>query len=127
MKKIVYILSSNYSGSHLLSLIIGSHSRFEHIGEVKGLRNDKHAGRSRCEICGGHENCPVLGGITQTNIENLYEVIFSNINNACGLVDTSKKTYWVKRFLGDSRYEKKVVFLLRDPRALVRRWILMIS
>lgn len=125
MKKIVYILSTNYSGSHLLSLIIGSHTRFQHIGEVKGLRNDKHPERLICGICEGHENCPVLGGISTNNLDNIYDIIFSNVHNdIIGLVDTSKKTFWAERFLNDDRYEKKFVFLVRDPRALVRRWLI---
>lgn len=125
MKKIVYILSSNYSGSHLLSLVIGSHTRFQHIGEVKGLRNDKHPERQFCGICDGHENCPVLGGVSTGNIDNIYDIIFSNIDNDIeGLVDTSKKIFWAKRFLNDHRYEKKFIFLVRDPRALVRRWLI---
>lgn len=126
MKQIVYILSTNYAGSHLLSLCIGSHSRFQHIGEVKGLRNNKqHPGRQYCGICKGHENCPVLKGIGPKNIGDVYEIIFSNVGPAVhGLVDTSKKTYWAKRFLSDERYEKKFIFLVRDPRALVRRWLI---
>ena len=125
MKKIVYILSSNYSGSHLLSLVIGSHSRFQHIGEVKGLRNNKHPDRQYCGICDGHENCPVLGGISPDNVDDIYETIFSNVNeNVNALVDTSKKIFWAKRFLNDNRYEKKFVFLIRDPRSLVRRWLI---
>ena len=125
MKKIVYILSSNYSGSHLLSLVIGSHTRFQHIGEVKGLRNDKHPERQICGICDGHENCPVLGGISTNNLDNIYDIIFSNVDkDIIGLVDTSKKTFWAERFLNDNRYEKKFVFLVRDPRALARRWLI---
>ena len=126
MKKIVYILSTNYAGSHLLSLCVGGHTRFQHIGEVKGLRSNKHhPGRQYCGICDGHENCPVLKGITQKNFENIYEIIFANVGPGVhGLVDTSKKTYWAQRFLNDKRYEKKFVFLVRDPRALVRRWLI---
>ena len=34
---LVYLLSSNFSGSHFLSLMLGSHSRFVHLGELKNL------------------------------------------------------------------------------------------
>ncbi len=126
MKKIVYIMSSNYSGSHFLSLIISSHSRFQHIGEIKWLRKDKtKSSRVLCGICGGHEDCPVFSGISAENIDNVYEDIFSNVGSEIvGLVDISKKTFWAERFLQDQRYEKKFIHLIRDPRALVRRWSL---
>ena len=125
MKKIVYILSTNYAGSHLLSLCIAGHSRFQHIGEAKGLRYNKHPDRQRCGICNGHENCPVLRGITPNNIDNIYDIVFSNIGPGVhGLVDNSKKPFWAQRFLSDKRYEKKMVFLVRDPRALMRRWLI---
>ncbi|MCK4508329.1 MAG: hypothetical protein KAU27_07315 [Desulfuromonadales bacterium] len=126
MKKIVYIMSSNYSGSHFLSLIIGSHSHFQHIGEIKWLRKDKTKdSRVLCGICGGHEDCPVFSGISAGKIDNVYEDIFSNVGpEIFGLVDTSKKTFWAERFLQDQRYEKKFIHLIRDPRALVRRWFL---
>jgi len=126
VKKIVYVMSSNYSGSHFLSLIVGSHSRFQHIGEIKWLRKDKtDSSRVLCGICGGHEDCPVFSGISAENVDNVYEDIFSNVGSEIlGLVDTSKKTFWAERFLQDQRYEKKFIHLIRDPRALVRRWFL---
>jgi len=126
MKKIVYVMSSNYSGSHFLSLIIGSHSHFQHIGEIKWLRKDKtKSSRILCGLCGGHENCPVLSGISVDNVDNVYEDIFSNLGSGIsGLVDTSKRISWTERFLHDPRYEKKFIHLIRDPRALVRRWSL---
>jgi hypothetical protein len=124
MKKIVYILSTNYSGSHLLSLLIGSHSRYQHIGEVKGLGKNINPTRQYCGICDGHENCPVLMGVTADNIDRVYDIVFSNIDSGIyGLVDTSKKTTWARRFLADKHYEKKFIFLIRDPRSLVRRWL----
>lgn len=124
MKTIVFILSTNYSGSHLLSLLIGSHSRFQHIGEVRGLGKARiNPDRQYCGLCGGHYNCPVLGGITAENIDQIYEIIFSNVGrDVSGLVDTSKKTDWAQRFLKDNRYDKKFLFLVRDPRSLIRRW-----
>lgn len=109
----------------MLSLMIGSHSRYVHIGEVKGLGKEVKADRQFCWLCGGHENCSVLGGISRENINDIYEIIFSRVDGTVNsLVDTSKKTDWALRYLKDQRYEKKFIFLLRDPRALVRRWLL---
>lgn len=126
MKQIVYILSSNFSGSHFLSLMIGSHSRLLHIGEIKWLEKvGKKGEKVLCAICGDNQSCPVFQGISPENIENVYETIFQNVGpEVHGLVDASKKTRWAERFLGDQRYEIKVIHLIRDPRALVRRWFL---
>jgi hypothetical protein len=38
------------------------------------------------------------------------------------LVDTSKKVRWAKQFLGQPEYDVKFLHLIRDPRALVRKW-----
>jgi lambda repressor-like predicted transcriptional regulator len=119
-------MSSNYSGSHFLSLILGSHSNFEHIGEIKWLTKvGTKSSRALCGLCGGHDACPVLSGVSNQNLANVYEDIFANVGpEIVGLVDTSKKTSWAERFLEDHRYEKKFIHLIRDPRALVRRWAL---
>lgn len=37
-KQIVYILSTNYAGSHFLALMLASHSRCASVGEVHQLR-----------------------------------------------------------------------------------------
>ncbi|MDG5467704.1 sulfotransferase [Deltaproteobacteria bacterium IMCC39524] len=126
MKKIIYIMSSNFSGSHFLSLMLGSHSRFQHIGEIKWLRKiNTDSARSLCGFCQGHARCPVLSGLSPENVENVYELIFSNVGpDIDGLIDTSKKIFWAEKFLTDQRYEKKFIHLVRDPRALVRRWLL---
>lgn len=126
MKKIIYIMSSNFSGSHFLSLMLGSHSRFQHIGEIKWLRKiGTDSARSLCGFCQGHERCPVLSGISPENVDNVYDLIFSNVGpDIDGLIDTSKKIFWAEKFLTDQRYEKKFIHLVRDPRALVRRWLL---
>src|SRR2546428_11097791 len=38
-RTIIYILSTNYAGSHYLSLLLGSNSRSIHLGEIKRLRD----------------------------------------------------------------------------------------
>lgn len=123
-KTIVYILSTPYSGSHFLSLMLGSNSRAMHIGEVNQLsRADLAARRPSCHIC-GEKPCPVLSGIHPGNIDQVYDIIFGRIDPAIDvLVDNSKPARgWADRFLGDDRYARKYIHLIRDPRALIRRW-----
>jgi hypothetical protein len=40
------------------------------------------------------------------------------------IIDNSKKTAWAKKYLHDDAYELKFIHLIRDPRALVRRWLI---
>src|SRR5439155_18604497 len=122
MKTVVYILSNNYSGSHYLSLMLGSHSRAMHLGEVKQLRK---AGERACYLCRDKDDCAVLGGIGPDNWTDVYRIVFSRIDPKIEvLVDASKNTFWAERFLSDDRYQRKYIHLIRDPRALVRRWVL---
>lgn len=122
-KTIVYILSTNYAGSHFASLLLGSNTRALHIGEVKRLRKPAFKTKKQpCTIC-SNKPCPVMHGITPENIDDVYKTIFSNIDdeNITTLIDTSKKTFWAERFIEDDRYDLKFIHLIRDPRALVRR------
>jgi hypothetical protein len=111
MKKLVFILSSNYSGSHYLSLLLGSHSKAQHLGEMKNLIKD-------------HVKCNLLKEINQLQPESLYPELFSRTGEHIELlIDTSKKPKWAKQFIhNEAPYEIKVIHLLRDPRALTRRW-----
>lgn len=125
-KTIVYILSTPYAGSHFLSLMLGSNSRSMHIGEVNQLaRADLAARRDRCHIC-GDKDCPVLSGLGPDSIDKVYDIIFGRIDPKVDvLVDNSKPARgWADRFLDDTRYDRKYVHLIRDPRALIRRWIM---
>lgn len=126
MKTIVHILSTNYAGSHYLSLLLGSHSRAAHLGEIKRLR--KLRGKERdeyCRLCGSLDACPVFKGVSPETIDRVYDIVAANLGpQKEALIDTSKKTFWTEKFLGDPRYKVKVIHLVRDPRALVRRWAL---
>ena len=125
-RTIVYILSSNYAGSHYLSLLLGSHSRAIHLGETKRLRDDRmHERRNVCYICEGKPSCVIFRDIGPHNINDIYDIISGRIESKTSvLIDTSKNTFWARRFLDNDRYEKKYIHLIRDPRAMVRRWML---
>jgi hypothetical protein len=125
-RSVVTILATNFSGSHFLSLMLGSHSQARHIGEIKHRRRDHTSPRLWCGICQDVEQCPVCRGVTPGTIDRVYETIFANFDdpNLMLLVDASKKFNWCERFLGYDTYEMKYVHLIRDPRALARRWMI---
>jgi hypothetical protein len=125
-RTIVYILSTNYAGSHYLSLLLGSNSRSIHLGEIKRLRDEKwQQRRNVCYICEGKPACEIFGGIGPDNIDRAYDMISERLNPKTKvLVDASKNTFWARRFLDNDRYTRKYIHLIRDPRAMVRRWML---
>lgn len=122
-KRIVYILSTNFAGSHYLSLLLGSNSRACHAGELFQLGRPPQKRKLREVFL--KEN-PVFEGIGMDNIEQVYDTIFSRIDpDAKVLVDNSKIVRgWADRFVDDDRYDRLYIHLIRDPRALVRRYLM---
>ena len=122
-KQLIFILSSNFSGSHFCSLLLGSHSRAEHLGELKNLY--KKSGGRPCYACGSENDCKLFAGIDTIPKMEIYEELFHRLGDRQPiLIDASKKPDWCANFVHDERYEIKLLHLIRDPRALARRWTL---
>ncbi len=119
-KTIVFIMSSNYSGSHFLSLLLGSNSKAIHVGEVKNVIKNNYD----CHVCGDTGACKLFKGLENVPKTALYSTLFERAPKGTEvLVDNSKKIGWIKQFLFlKQTYNIKIIFLLRDPRALSRRW-----
>lgn len=124
-KQIVYILSTNYAGSHFLALQLGSHSRCASIGELHHFRR-KNTPHRACFVCPSDEDCPVFSNLRGTSVGNFYPTIFNNLEafdpKIATVIDNSKKVRWASRFENMPGYTQKYIHLIRDPRALVRRW-----
>ena len=119
-KTVVYILSTPYAGSHYLSLMLGSHSKAAHLGEVIQLQNE-HRGRQSKEVAFTNEK--IFEGIGPENIESLYEILWSRLRSSPELlIDNSKKVTWAQRFVARQDFGRKYIHLIRDPRALIRRY-----
>jgi hypothetical protein len=119
-KKIVFILSTSYAGSHFLSLLLGSHSRALHIGEI-ALIDRPQLDSQELYFQSGN----ILEGLGQKNLPQIHQTIFSRVGpDVEVLVDTSKKISWAKACLADNSCEKFFLHLIRDPRALTRRFAL---
>jgi hypothetical protein len=95
-----------------------------HIGEIHHLRRT-HKRKYPCSVCADPKQCPLVRRVTPETIDRVYDIIFENASNPAitTLVDTSKKVGWASRFVGQPGYRMKYVHLIRDPRALVRRWM----
>lgn len=121
-KKVAFVLSTNYAGSHFLSLLMGSHSRATHVGELHSFRRDRLHGRV-CGVCAENAECPLFRGIVPGQYEHIFEQLFGNVKPEVELlVDASKKCNWAERFIAQDTFDWRFVHLIRDPRALVRRW-----
>ncbi len=144
-KQIVYVLSTNFAGSHLMTLQLGSHSRCASIGELNHFRKKNSVHRAAnhtrinsgviggsvygaCHQCETDDMCPVFSGIKRQQIRYLYDTIFNNLAAINGdittVIDSSKKVNWACSFLNPDGYTRKYIHLIRDPRAVVRRWML---
>lgn len=123
MKKLIFILSSNYSGSHFFSLLLGSHSRGEHLGELKNIYKSHDA--VSCYICEDLGNCRLYHDIKECPKLDLYKELFSRVDDKIEfLVDISKKSEWYANFIPNNEYDIRLIHLVRDPRALARRWLM---
>ena len=108
-RTVAFILSTNYAGSHFLSLMLGSHSRAEHVGEVRHLRKPG-TDRTICALCGSREACPLFKEITPDRVDQAYDLIFTAAGDGIDtLIDNSKKPEWAERFLGHSGFERMVI------------------
>lgn len=126
-RQVVYILSTNFAGSHLLTLQLGSHSQCISLGEFHRFKRAGKKHKQACHICENDESCPLFSGISGLSPHQMHEHLFLNINNmnhnVHTAIDNSKKTIWAKRFLNTPGFKKKYIHIIRDPRALVRRWM----
>ncbi|MEL0082018.1 MAG: hypothetical protein VW985_03120 [Gammaproteobacteria bacterium] len=122
MKKIVFVLSSNYSGSHHFALMMGSHLSTAYLGETRRL---KKSPKKACYICRDKPSCDLFAGIGPQNIASLYEQLYRRLpEGVVAVVDNSKKPGWAGQYLHlADQFDLRFVHLIRDPRALVRRWL----
>lgn len=127
-RQIVFVLSTNYAGSHFLALQLATHSHCVSLGELHRYKRPASRRRESCSICDHDEVCPVFRGLGDVPVEQIYDRLFANLASLdAGIttgIDNSKKPEWAQRFLDLSGYRLAFIHLVRDPRALVRRWAL---
>ena len=121
-KTVVTILAIGHSGSHYLSLLLGSHSQAMHIGEVNVLGKRQPVKQKKvCHLCKDNNACPVFRDIGPRNINSVYDIIFSHSDPSITvLIDNSKGVRWAMQHVSNTTYRMKYIHLIRDPRAIVR-------
>jgi hypothetical protein len=114
-RTVVFVLSESRSGSTWLSYVLGSHPGVAHLGEYH--RPFTRPGHVACRLCEarGNSECEILHGIENVPREQAYDFAFERFGKPI-LSDASKLLDWVTLFVGQERFEVKVVHLVRDPR-----------
>lgn len=113
---VVFILSSDRSGSTWLGYVLGSTPNASFLGEFRRAWDEEL--RQPCSWCSanGREACDVLAGIEQYSADRAYELALSRIQKQV-LIDSSKRTFWAERFIApDSHFKVHLIHLIRDPR-----------
>lgn len=126
MRKVVFILSTNYAGSHLLSQLLGAHSECRSVGELHNLLKYLTRKDSTRDVDNEYATHPAFDGLAKLEPTHWHLQVFANLApnaRVSTLVDNSKRPEWARRFLANGVFECRYVHLLRDPRALVWRWL----
>ena len=124
---VIFILSGNYAGSHLLARLLGAHPVCADIGELRNLpKFSQRPGSNASGTAAAFDKSPLFDGFLERPPEGWHAVLLARIRrqepDVEVLVDNSKRIDWVDRFVAKPKVEVRCVHLLRDPRALVGRW-----
>lgn len=124
--KVLFILSTNYSGSHLLTHLISSHTEVCSVGELKNLNKFLTRPSSTHSVINDYSSNPLFSKLHTLDEKHWYGYLFDEIrkenNGVVCLVDNSKKADWARNFVKHPDLDVIFLHLIRDPRALVRRW-----
>lgn len=117
----VALAGAGHSGSTLLGLVLGSHSRCFYAGEAKKSRflgdRAKPLRKRACKLCG--EACPIWSRFRPD--PDLFEAL-ARLSGRGAIVDSTKDVSWIRARraeLAAAGVPHKLVFLARDGRAVV--------
>ena len=124
---VVFILSTNYSGSHLLAQLLGSHSQCLSIGELHNFGKLRDRVRTDRDVVNDYATNPLFAGLSDCPPGDWHARIFANSRayrpNVTTMIDASKRVAWAERCAAAGAFDAVYLHLLRDPRAIVRRWL----
>ena len=130
IQRIVVVMSTNYAGSHLLSHLLSAHPDAFGVGELHRyhtlIDDDVNA-----PVIAEYTENPIYEGLAEHSIDQWHRTIGTRVAAAGArgdswlpvIVDNSKKVKWVEQIAHADHNEICLVHLVRDPRALVARWL----
>lgn len=124
---VVFVLSGNYAGSHLLASLLGAHGACADIGELRNLpRFRRRTGGNDSGTESAYPDSALFAGLESLPVADWHATVLARLQaedrRLQVLVDNSKRIDWVRRLSREADLDVRCVHLLRDPRALVRRW-----
>lgn len=125
--RVIAIVALDHSGSHLLSQLLGAHSHCVSIGELHNY--DKFTNRSSGgNVTSNYDEDELFRGLDRTPMEGWHQLIRANAEQKNAgittLVDNSKRVSWCQALMKNPDLEVHPVHLIRDPRALLRYWLI---
>lgn len=124
--KVLFILSTNYAGSHLLAYLVGSHTHTKSMGELMNFFKFINRPSSDHSVHYDFAQNELFEEIPQLQDNKWHMHLLAKIRKQSPfthcLIDNSKKVKWAKKFINHAEFDSVYVHLIRDPRALVRRW-----
>lgn len=123
----VIILGTNYSGSHLLSHLLSAHPDCLGVGELHRYQQLVE-GSKRAPVVSEYDSSPIFSGLSGVPVEQWYATLsgrFAESERIASpvIIDNSKKVKWARRVASAQDLDLRLVHLIRDPRALVLRWL----
>ena len=123
--RVVLLLATNYSGSHLLSHLLSAHPRCFGVGEL--ARYHQLIANLAGKPVVAQYSDPMYEPLADAPVHTWHGLLCSGYARDEGvsdpvLVDNSKKVKWALRVADAGDVDLRFVHLLRDPRALVLRW-----
>lgn len=123
----VILLGTNYSGSHLLSHLLSAHSRCLGVGELHRYQQLIEASKN-APVVSEYNSSPLFKDLSALPVEQWYDTLLQRFAEQQDIVDpviidNSKKVRWVRRVAPAENLQLRLVHLIRDPRALVLRWL----
>jgi len=133
MVTVVHVMGASFSGTTLLSYLLGSHPQIRTLGEImcwfcwhreppafSGFYSKETVkgilpGLARCALC-GKEPCPAFPGDLPARMDprSLYATMAHRLASDV-LVDSSKHPTWYERTIEDNASVRHVAVLLHKP------------
>lgn len=121
---VVFILSANYSGSHLLAQLLAAHPCCAGVGELHNYHKFRERGSRSGNVVNDYLEHPAFAGLDALPVTDWHATIWRRLAAEAPalthLADNSKRPEWARRFPAANR---SLIHLVRDPRALVARWL----
>lgn len=127
--RVIVILTLPHSGSHLLSQLLGAHSQCVSIGEIHNY--DKFTNRIKDgerNVIDNYAGDAIFRDLDSLPVDRWHQQIHANLQQTprgiSTLIDNSKRVAWCRKLMENPNLEVIPVHLVRDPRALIRYWML---